>query len=131
MTCTDCQERLLEGLARDAATATHLSACAECRAFSAALAVADAQLTATLAGAAAPPGFEVSVRRRIRAEAPPSWLPEILDFLGLAGSAVLAGAARWAFVPAPWRTATTLLSAGGAVLAAGAWFGLRALSDPV
>jgi hypothetical protein len=122
MECLKCQELLLDGLEPNDAAAGHLAHCASCRAFREALAEADAQLTGALAGVIAPPEFEAAVRRRIQAARPPSWLPEILDFIAWSGCAAAAGAALWAVMPPAW---ITLASAGAAAscFAAAMWFG--------
>ncbi|MBI3695446.1 MAG: hypothetical protein HY238_11495 [Acidobacteria bacterium] len=63
----------------------HLAVCAECRAFLNSLADLDGSLSAAYTGARVSPEFRDSVMRRTSREAViarPSFVPEILDFLG-------------------------------------------------
>ncbi len=94
MTCAAAEHRLMD---YDRLTAQeresvdmHLAGCAACRAF---LAV-DALLAQQYSGVRAPADFRAAVLRRARVEKPlrkPSFVPEILDFVGWAAVLAFAG----------------------------------------
>lgn len=69
----------------DARLDAHLAACPDCAALLAAEAAVDAALAARLGGAQPSAGFDVAVRRRVRAErrAVAGWIPDLLNAVGV------------------------------------------------
>ena len=71
----------------------HVAACADCRAFLDSLAEMDAACSARFAQLGAPTAFREAVLRRIDREVPlrrPSYVPEVLDFVGWAAVVAIA-----------------------------------------
>lgn len=117
----------------------HVSACPACREYLDALAHIDRRLSGTFAEVAAPPVFEQQVLARVNGEArsgKPSFLPEVLDFIGW--SAVIAAVAwlAWSLIPAvsmleippEARAIAPLAGAAIAILAAG-WSVVRSSAE--
>jgi hypothetical protein len=86
----------------DGAGGDHAARCEACRALVEALAEADSILDSAFAGISAPPGLAAAVRARIAKETPilrPSFLPEVLDFIGWAAVVALAAVLLPQFLP--------------------------------
>ncbi|HYM11901.1 MAG TPA: hypothetical protein VEU62_14285 [Bryobacterales bacterium] len=132
MPCPQVEDLLVDygelAAAERGAVDAHVAACADCRAFRDALTGLDDALTAAFASAEVPAGFEASVLRRARHAAPagrPSWIPEILDFIGWAAVVGIALYLVNDASPLSQMDAYTAWAAGGVILSAGVWFGLR------
>jgi anti-sigma factor RsiW len=126
--CTDFEDRLLDYDALSAADRRavdqHLSGCAGCREFQAALARADFELDAALSVTCAPPSVAAAVLRATRTPRP-SPIPEVLDGIGWIGILTLAGSATFVMAgPA----AAELIAAGGLLVAA-SWVTFRSYRD--
>jgi hypothetical protein len=99
MACPPIEE-LFEG--GDSA-ASHAARCEECRALLEALADVDATLETAFAGISAPCGLAARSLAQAARETPlrrPSWLPEVLDFIGWAAVLTLAAVLIPRYVPA-------------------------------
>jgi anti-sigma factor RsiW len=119
----------------------HMEGCADCREFLEALHRVDAALAAQFSGRGVSAEFERAVRRRVRGEPVarrPSFVPEILDFIGWGAIMALIGLALyWArpLLPIPSeseRAAFSLIAAwtaGATFLLIGFFIGLRSLVD--
>ncbi|MEK7407744.1 MAG: zf-HC2 domain-containing protein [Acidobacteriota bacterium] len=124
MPCAEYENRLLDqaGLnaeERDAVDA-HLDRCAGCRAFLEALERVDAALAAELGHKQVTPAFRRAVLARISR---PSFLPEVLDFVGWAGVFAMIGGVALAI------NGYALWAAAAAFLTAGLWAGLRSYAE--
>jgi anti-sigma factor RsiW len=115
----------------------HVSACPACREYLDVLAHIDRSLSGTFAEVEAPPVFEQQVLARVNGEtrtAKPSFLPEVLDFIGWSGViAAVAWLAWWLTVstleiPAEARAIAPLAGAVIAILAAG-WSVVRSYAE--
>jgi|SRR5713101_2739724 len=91
MPCAEFEERLLDyanlRVEERLPVEAHLKACAECRAFLEALSSVDVALARGLGGLEVSPGFRRVALERAWREVPlrkPSFVPEILDFVGWA-----------------------------------------------
>lgn len=100
MRCADFEELILDSfdqpLPESAAARLrgHLSQCGACRRFHEAQKALDTALSANIEAPGLPAGFKQRVLGRIdatRVEPRVSFLPEILDFVGIAGVAAAAG----------------------------------------
>jgi hypothetical protein len=143
MECAEIQELLIEypELAGDvrASMDAHTAQCARCREFLEALLAVDAQLDAQFAMREAPVAIAPAVRRRISRETAlrrPSFVPELLDFVGWGAVVALAGLMAWWAGPLiPMASAkntltlNTALAAGGAFAVTALFIGLRSLAD--
>jgi hypothetical protein len=102
MACAEFEDRLveyaeLEGAAR-ACVDMHIAECADCRVFLEALGVVDTALTVQFAGLEVSAAFAPAVRRRIHRQAAmphPSFIPELLDFVGWGAIVALIGLLAW------------------------------------
>ena len=131
MACSEFEGRLLEyrelAPKERAKVDTHLAGCAGCRDFLEALEAVDVSLGAQLTRCRVSAGFEAAVYDRVRRQvAPrrPSFIPEILDFVGWGAVLTLIGlAVYWAsvtipavrenaeaFANAPWAAATAFMA---------------------
>jgi hypothetical protein len=137
--CAEFEERLLEyaelANGERASVDAHAAQCASCREFLEALRTVDSQLTAQLTGLEVTPAFAPAVRRRVRLEgsaAPPSLVPELLDFVGWGAILALVGLLVWWLVP---FSALSIASPNAMYVATGAFllvaflFGIRSFAD--
>jgi len=143
MACAEFEERLLEyaelANGERARVDAHAAHCSTCREFLEALRTVDSQLTAQLAGIEVTPAFAPAVRRRVRYEgsaAPPSAVPELLDFVGWGAIVALLGLIAWWLVPLAHISNTELAgsfnapyAAAGAFLLAALLIGIRSFAD--
>lgn len=116
----------------------HLVACPRCREFLEALRSVDSRLTAQFASQEVPPGFTEAVRRRIQREASavrPSFVPELLDFIGWSAIVALIGLVLYWLVPVSSESAQAVFSAdarwaaGGIFVLVSFAVGLRSLAE--
>ncbi len=117
----------------------HVAACAGCREFFEALRAVDAALTAQFAGREVTAAFAPSVRRRIRGGTSvrrPTWVPEILDFVGWGAIvALIAMLARWLSPQLPFHNlqpaffSSAPFAAAAVFLAIAFLIGLRSFAD--
>ena len=92
MSCGEFESRLLEDGEWSAEAGAHAESCGHCGALLEELRAVDADLLAAYGGAEVSRGFRESVLRRAEGQAPlrrPSFLPEILDFVGWSAVVVL------------------------------------------
>jgi anti-sigma factor RsiW len=143
MGCGEFQELLAEyaGLVGDARLRvdSHLAQCLGCREFLEALQTVDAALAAQFSGCEPSAAFAAAVRRRVNREAAmwrPSFIPELLDFVGWGAIVGLIALLAWWVSPLipVWSAKDTLtlnmaLAAGGAFVLAAFVIGLRSLAD--
>jgi anti-sigma factor RsiW len=132
MACPQLEDLLVDyselPAAGRAAVDAHLVACGDCRAFYDALGGIDDALAAAFAPAAVGPGLGAAVRRRTLEAGParrPSWIPEILDFIGWAAVVGVALYVVDDVSPVAQMDAYTAWAAGGVIFSAGLWVGLR------
>jgi len=132
MPCSSFEDRLLDYAELSAAERepvdAHLAGCAECRDYLDAAEQLDIRLADLYSGARVSPAFQAAVLSSVKAEVPlakPSWLPEVLDFIGWAGifAAVVCLASLL-----PGFTALAALTAAIAIGAA-VWAGVRSYAD--
>jgi anti-sigma factor RsiW len=97
MPCAELEDRLIDYADLDGdeqrAIDVHVAACAACRAYLDTLARLDAALTAKFAGRRVSAQFRPAVRaaaRRQVLEKRPSFIPEVLDFIGWAAVLLIA-----------------------------------------
>ena len=143
MGCAEFRELLVEyaelaGAARGRAD-SHLAQCAGCREFLEALQTVDAALAAQFGDCETSVEFATAVRRRVGRESAmrrPSFIPEVLDFVGWGAIvALIALAISWVSPLIPvWsaKDALTLnaaLAGGGAFVLVALVIGLRSLAD--
>jgi anti-sigma factor RsiW len=143
MGCAEFRELLVEyaelvGDAR-ARVDSHLAQCSGCREFLGALQTVDAALAARFCGRETSAAFATAVRRRVGRETAmrrPSFIPEVLDFVGWGAIVVLIALAIWWISPLipVWsaKDALTLnaaLAGGGAFVLIAFVIGLRSLAD--
>ncbi len=91
MPCPSFEELLRDG-------GGHAARCERCRALLDAWSDADATLEAAFAGISAPPGLAASVAA-LRSAGGPSYLPEVLDFIGWAAVLAIAAVLLPRFLP--------------------------------
>lgn len=128
MGCPEYEELMLASLdeplepGRAAELSHHLATCWACAELATVHAEVDAVLARHFAASVEPVNIRESVLTRVARERslePPSYLPEVLDFVGYAGVAAAGVAAVFAFAPLPvvlyqataWSAAT--IAAGG------------------
>src|ERR1700730_7577189 len=106
MVCTSFEDLLLDyqnlPLSERGEVDVHLSGCADCREYLTILAQLDAELTRNYSGLKAPSNLQTQIRLRISAErrlTNPSFLPEVLDFIGWSGVVAIAGTLVWKLAP--------------------------------
>jgi anti-sigma factor RsiW len=140
MACAEFQDLLVDygelmGDARGHVD-SHLAQCAACREFLEALHTVDVALAARFGGREVSAAFAPAVRRRVSREAAlqrPSFIPELLDFVGWTAIVTLIALLAWWVSPLiPVSNVVTLnagLAAGGAFLVAAFVIGLRSLAD--
>jgi anti-sigma factor RsiW len=106
MHCGEFEEQLVEyaeltGETR-ARVDAHVARCAGCREFLEALREVDAALTSQFAGREVSSAFAPAVRQRIQRDSSvrqPSWVPEILDFVGWGAIVALIATLAWWISP--------------------------------
>jgi anti-sigma factor RsiW len=132
MPCASFEDRLLDyaelSTAEREPVDAHLAGCADCREYLDAVAQLDIRLACLYGGARVSPAFQEALVSRVKSEVPlaePSWLPEILDFIGWAG--ILAAVVCLASL-LPGFTALAALTAAIAIGAA-VWAGVRSYAD--
>lgn len=143
MPCASFEDLLLDygelACAEREAVDAHLAGCPACREYLEALAQLDLRLAGLFAGVQASPAFRKRVLARVSLEgdlARPSFLPEVLDFIGWAAilavvvclALLLAPIAAMPQFPPEFNTFAALGAAAIAVLAA-AWVGARCYAD--
>lgn len=110
-----------------AAVDAHMAECGACRAYLAVLADLDAGLTQVYAGAHVSPAFRRSVAGALPRK--PSFVPELLDFLGWAAViAVIVGALLF-LAPRQALLAPALIAAAAIATSAAAWICLRSMAE--
>ncbi len=143
MACGEFQELLVEyaELVGDtrARVDSHLAQCSGCREFLGALRAVDAALGAQFEGQRPSAAFAPAVQRRVNREAAtrrPSFVPELLDFVGWGAIVALIALLAWWVSPLVpvWgaKDALTLnaaLAGGGAFVLVAFVIGLRSLAD--
>ena len=141
MACAEFEELLLEyaELAGDERerTDTHIAHCDRCRDFFEALRAVDAALTSQFADREVTSVFTSTVRQRVQREVSPkqpSWIPEILDFVGWAAVVALLGLLAWWISPQlPGYSVASFLTApfaaAAAFLVVAFLIGLRSFAD--
>jgi predicted anti-sigma-YlaC factor YlaD len=143
MGCAEFQELLVEyaelvGDSR-ARVDAHLAECSGCREFLEALQTVDAALAAQFGDCETSAEFATAVRRRVGRETAmrrPSFIPEVLDFVGWGAIVALIALLAWWVSPLipVWSTTdalslNTALAAGGAFVLVAFVIGLRSLAD--
>jgi hypothetical protein len=143
MVCQEFQDLLVEYAelssdARERADA-HLNGCPGCRSFLQALHAVDTTLSAQFTAREAPPSFAAAVRRRVSQESAvrrPSFIPELLDFVGWGAIVALVALLGWWGAPLlPVSKVTdavafnATLAAAGAFILAAFFIGLRSIAD--
>jgi hypothetical protein len=137
MPCASFEDLLLDyaelpGPERETVDA-HVANCARCREYLQILKQLDSGLSELYTGTQAQAGFQKRVVRRLKAEtwlAKPSFLPEVLDFVGWA--AIIAAAACLMPRPTPLPAEFTSSAAlGGAAIAtlAALWIAVRSYAE--
>lgn len=143
MQCGEFEERLLDyaGLATEARASVdaHIAQCAGCQEFFEAMRAVDAALTAQFAAREVTAAFAPMVRRRIQRDASarqPSWIPEILDFVGWVAIVALIAMIGWFLGPQlpvynvqPAFFSSASFAAAAVFLAVAFLIGLRSLAD--
>lgn len=132
MPCASFEDRLIDYAELSAAERetvdAHLAGCADCREYLDAAEQLDIRLADLYGGARVSPAFQEALASRVKSEVPlakPSWLPEVLDFIGWAG--ILAAVVCLASL-LPGLTALAALTAAIAIGAA-VWAGVRSYAD--
>jgi len=150
MPCPSFEDRLLDydelSAGERESVHAHVVGCTDCREYLEALTGIDAQLTKLYAGARVSPEFFSAQPRshqpvafRISAETrlhKPSFIPEVLDFLGWASVIAVVVCAALVFVPI-WAfqqlmvaiVTPTLIGAPVIAALAAAWIGLRSYAE--
>jgi hypothetical protein len=140
MACGEFQDLLVEygelSGDRRARVDAHVTHCAGCREFLEALHTVDVALAARFGRREVSTALAPAVRRRVSREAAlqrPSFIPELLDFVGWTAIVTLIALLAWWVSPLiPVSNVVTLnagLAAGGAFLVAAVVIGLRSLAD--
>ncbi len=124
MYCAEYEDRLLDYSGLDTeernAVDAHLDRCSGCHAFLEALGRVDAVLAAEVGRPQVTAAFRRAVLARISR---PSFLPEVLDFVGWAGVCGMIGGLALAI------NGYALWAAAAAFLTAGLWTGLRSFAE--
>jgi len=101
MPCAEFEDRLVDygelSAVERACVDRHLAFCGACREFFDALEEADAALAGAFSGVRTRAGFRARVAARI--EPRPTWIPEILDFVGWAAMLAAAVGLARTFLP--------------------------------
>ena len=131
MPCASFEDRLLDydelSAEERESVSAHVAGCSDCREYLEVLTGIDAQLTKLYAGARI--GAEISLHK-------PSFIPEVLDFLGWASVIAFVVCAALLFVPI-WAfhqfvvamVTPTLIVATVIAVSAAAWIGLRSRAE--
>jgi hypothetical protein len=117
---------------------SHFANCKDCRRYFDALLELDAALIAQFSGIEPPAAFRKGIDARTSTPStliPPSWLPELLDFIGWASVAAVALVLLWALLPLPPTlelhplAGNSLLVCAVLAVSAAAWLGMRVYSE--
>ena len=113
-------------------TNAHLAECAEGQAFLQKLDQFDVSLTTAFSASRVSPGFEAAVLRRVSREAPipkPSFLPEVLDFVGWAAVSVIVAGLIYQLVLLQAVASYALGALAIASVATAIWASLRSYAE--
>ena len=142
MSCESFEELLLDyaelpAQAQDAVD-LHLTQCVSCRQYSDTLSQLDAALTEQFSGVQPSELFHSRLHAATTSRSPlsvPSFLPELLDLIGVAGIVLVLSLILWKVVPIPEITdfvpivGIVLPVCGGLALFGIAWLGVRVYAE--